>query len=40
MSLMGLSNGYTVDDIMFRQTNTGQAQVRLLDTAEGTEEYI
>jgi hypothetical protein len=40
MTLMGLSNGHTVDDIMFRQTNTGQAQVKLLDTAEGTEESI
>ena len=40
MTLMGLSNGSTVDDIMLRHTNTGQAHVRLLDTAEGTEEYI
>ena len=40
MTFMGLSNGSTVDDIMFRQTNTGQAHVRLLDTAGGTEEYI
>ena len=40
MTLMGLSNGSTVDDIMLRHTNTGQAHVRLLDTAGGTEEYI
>ena len=40
MTLMGLSNGSTVDDLMLRQTNTGQAHVRLLDTAGGTEEYI
>ena len=40
MSLMGLSNGSTIDDLMLRQTNTGQAHVRLLDTAGGTEEYI
>ena len=40
MTLMGLSNGSTIDDIMFRQTNSSQAHVRLLDTAGGTEEYI
>ena len=40
MILMGLSNGSTIDDLMLRQTNTGQALLRLLDTAGGTEEYI
>jgi hypothetical protein len=39
MTLMGLSNGFLVDDIFLRQTHEGKARVRLLDTAGGTEEY-